>query len=310
MSNDSCLSVHTSSILRPIQLATYIPTFILGFTLNSFALWIFCCSMKKFTEASIYLMNLAILDFLLVLSLPTKIHFSQDEVKVSSHMCGFLQSLYFTNMYGSIYTITFISLDRYIAILHPFWARALRSPRKAIITCVIIWVFVWSISLCTFFNKDNSENVRCFHNLSDNIWSPQIIISLEMFGFVIPMIIMFYCSIQIIRTLMVSLSSSVESKESKHVIIRIIICNLVVFLICFSFTHIGILLQFLVRRQNILDCTVRKHISIFVQVALCISNINCCLDALCYYFAIKEFRAKLKYKPIVTQVENVNNTLV
>ncbi|XP_077344462.1 G-protein coupled receptor 55-like [Lithobates pipiens] len=306
VSKDSCPYLNTSSILDPIQMVIYIPTFILGFTLNLFALWIFCCSMKKYTEASIYLMNLAILDLFLVLSLPIKIHFSQDKIKVNSHLCGFLQSLYFTNMYGSIYTIMFISLDRYIAIMHPFWARVLRSPKKTIIICVTIWVFVWSVSLFTFFNKEKSENVKCFHNMSDNIWSPNIIIPLEMFGFVIPMTIMLYCSIQIIRTLLVPISSSVESEESKAVIVRIIICNLVVFVICFSFTHIGIFLQFLARRQIISDCTVKKHISIFLQVTLCISNINCCLDALCYYFAVKEFRAKLKNKPSVTQVENVN----
>ncbi|KAM5165111.1 G-protein coupled receptor 55-like [Mantella aurantiaca] len=301
--NDSCPYVNTSSILDPIQFGIYIPTFILGFTLNLFALWIFCCSMKKYTEASIYLMNLAILNFLLVLSLPIKMHFSQDKIKVNSHLCGFLQSLYFTNMYGSIYTITFISVDRYIAILHPFWAKVLRSPKKTIIICVVIWIFVWGISICTFFNKEKLENVKCFHNMSDNIWSSHIIIPLEIFGFLIPMTIMSYCSIQIIRTLLVPVSSSVESEESRTVIVRIIICNLLVFLICFSFTHIGIFLQFLVRSQIILDCTVRKHISIFLQVALCISNINCCLDALCYYFAVKEIRAKLKYKPDVTQEE-------
>ncbi|XP_040204940.1 G-protein coupled receptor 55-like [Rana temporaria] len=304
--NVSCPNENITSILRPIQLMTYIPTFIIGFILNSFALWIFCCSMKKYTEASIYLMNLAILDLFLVLSLPSKIHFSQDKINVNSHLCGFIQSLYFTNMYGSIYTITFISLDRYIAIIHPFYARVLRSPKKTIIICVTIWVVVWSVSLFTFFYKVKSENVKCFHNLSENIWSPNIIIPLEMFGFVIPMTIMLYCSIQIIRTLLVPVSSSVESEESKAVIVRIIICNLVVFVICFSFTHIGIFLQFLAKRQIISDCTVKKHISIFLQVALCISNINCCLDALCYYFSVKDFRVKLKYKPSVTQVENVN----
>ncbi|XP_018423661.1 PREDICTED: G-protein coupled receptor 55-like [Nanorana parkeri] len=307
MIKDNCSYVNISSILSPVQLVTYIPIFILGFLLNSFALWIFCFSMKKYTESSIYLINLAILDFFLVLSLPTKLHFSQDDIKVSSHLCGFLQSLYFTNMYGSIYTIMFISLDRYIAIMHPFWARVIRSPKKTIIICVIIWVFVWSFSLSTFFSREKKEeNVNCFHNMSDSIWSPHIIIPLEIFGFFIPMTIMLYCSIQSVRTLLITVSSSVESEESKAVVVRIIICNLVVFLVCFSFTHIGIFLQFLARRQIISDCRVRKHISIFLNVALCLSNINCCLDALCYYFAVKEFRAKFKYKPNVTQVENIN----
>ncbi|XP_075720056.1 G-protein coupled receptor 55-like [Rhinoderma darwinii] len=287
-----------------IQFSIYIPTIIIGFILNIFALWIFCFSVKKHTEASIYLLNLALLDFCLVLSLPIRLHFSQSNITVNRRMCSFLESLYFTNIYGSIYTIMFISVDRFIAIKHPFLSRLLRSPQKTLFICIFIWVLVWTVALCTFNFQNDLRHGSCFHNMSDDIWSTHIIVPLEVFGFLIPMTVMLYCSIQIIRTLLVPVSSSVLCKESKVNVIRIIISNFVVFLISFSLSHIGIFLQFLVRKNVISNCLVKKHISLFVQVALCIANINCCLDAITYYFMGKEFRNKLvKTNPNMTQVD-------
>ncbi|XP_068135288.1 G-protein coupled receptor 55-like isoform X2 [Hyperolius riggenbachi] len=305
ISNSSCSEVNVTYVMSIVQYVTLIPIFILGFILNAFALWFFCCSMKRYTETSIYLINLAVLDFFLVLSLPIKLHFSQEGVNVSSSVCVFLQSLYFTNMYGSIYTLMFISVDRYVAIIHPFWARVLRSRKKTLVICIIIWLFVWCVALYTFRFEDQA-NVTCFHNMSSHTWSTGIIVSVELFGFLIPMTVIMYCSTQIVRTLLVPVPSSTK-QASKATIIRIIISNLVVFLLSFSFSHMGIFLQFLVRREFITNCSAKRHISLFVQVALCIANFNCCLDGLSYYFAWKGFLNRLiKNSTNVTLVDNTN----
>ncbi|KYO19964.1 hypothetical protein Y1Q_0021898 [Alligator mississippiensis] len=56
--------------------------------------------------------------------------------------------------------------------------------------------------------------------------------------------------------------------------------------------HLGILLQFLVRQHIIVDCSMKQKISLFIQVSMMLANINCCLDAIGYYFITKEFREK------------------
>ncbi|KAM8953196.1 G-protein coupled receptor 55 [Pelodytes ibericus] len=288
----NCSFSNVDAIVNSLQLVIYIPTFVIGTALNTLALWMFCFSWKKSTEVSIYLMNLVMLDLLLLLSLPVKVYFSQQNVTGNRVLCSFVESLYFTNMYGSIYTIVFISLDRYVAIRHPFWSKQLRSPQKTKCICICIWVFVWTISACTFRFQLDQENVRCFHEMPDNTWSSPIIISLEIFGFLIPIIILFYCSVQIIRTLLMHSSSSAQVKEYRTAIIRIVGSNLAVFVLSFLPSHVGIFLQFLVRQYVISDCSSRQHISLFVQVAMCMANVNCCFDAICYYFAVKEFRHK------------------
>ncbi|XP_053567468.1 G-protein coupled receptor 55-like [Bombina bombina] len=290
-SDGDCSFSEVNSIVNGLQLAFYIPIFIVGLALNIIALRIFCFSLKKFTEATIFLINLAVLDLLLILSLPFKMYFSKPNATGNWRLCNFVECLYFTNMYGSIYTIMFISVDRYIAIRHLFWSKLLRSPTKTKTICVVIWIFVWTVSISVFsFNNGDQENMRCFHNMSDSIWSTPIIISLETIGFLGPLTVMMYCSIQIIRTLLTDRFSQEQNSRERIIVIRIIIINLVVFLVSFTPSHIAIFLQFLVRKHVISDCYFRQKVSLFLQMALCIANSNCCLDAVCYYFAVEEFR--------------------
>lgn len=42
------------------------------------------------------------------------------------------------------------------------------------------------------------------------------------------------------------------------------------------------------------DCGSKAGISLFIQVTMCLSNITCCLDAVCYYFIAHEVRSSKK----------------
>lgn len=45
-----------------------------------------------------------------------------------------------------------------------------------------------------------------------------------------------------------------------------------------------------VHQGVIQDCDAKTGISLFIQTTMCLSNITCCLDALCYYFIASEVR--------------------
>uniref|UniRef100_H3A3A4 G protein-coupled receptor 55 n=1 Tax=Latimeria chalumnae TaxID=7897 RepID=H3A3A4_LATCH len=287
--NDSCNFTRVNDLVNSIQLVVYIPTFILGVTLNSLAIWVFCCFLKKWSESTIYMTNLAMADLLLLISLPFKMHFSKHPWILSKYLCSFVESLYFVNMYGSIFLITVISLDRYIAIRHPFKAKELRSKKVAICFCIGIWIFVWLGSIPVYSFHDHSPNFRCFHGISKSSWNVVLILLVEVFGFLIPTTVVVYCSIKSIQTLLDS-SLTENIKEKRKTCIRIIVANLTVFIISFTPNHLGIFLQFLVRNHIITDCVSKQNISLFVQLAMCFANVNCCLDALCYYFVTEEFR--------------------
>ncbi|NXH42314.1 GPR55 protein, partial [Dicaeum eximium] len=293
--SENCSFTAVDSLARTLQLGISIPTFILGLVLNSLALSVFCCFWRKQTKTSVYMISLVLADVLLLLSLPLKLYYSVTTVP--GLLCSSIQALYFVNTYTSIFIIVCITVDRYICIRHPFKGRANQSPRWAVLICCFIWAGAWicSIPIYVFQKK---EPIKCFHNMSDQTWSVPFIVSVEIFGFLIPLAVMVFCSAQ---TIWILLNHKTHDKKDveENGSLQVIVINLVVFLVCFTPGHLGILLQCLVRQQVIVGCRVKQTISLFLQVSMTFANLNCCLDAVFYYFAAKEFCKKTQLRRVI-----------
>nr|XP_048284860.1 G-protein coupled receptor 55 isoform X3 [Myodes glareolus] len=310
--SDSCSFVDVDTMMSTLQLAVHIPTFLLGLVLNLLAIRGFSTFLRKrqpeYIATSIYMINLAVFDLLLVLSLPFKMVLPQVD-SPSRGFCTLVECLYFISMYGSIFTICFISLDRFLAMQYPLLVSYFRSPRKTFGICCVLWILVWigSIPIYTFHRE--VENYKCFHNMSDGTWSAKVFFPLEIFGFLLPMSIMGFCSYRSIRILMGRREYTQDWVRQRACIWTIAI-NLVIFVVSFLPVHLGFFLQFLVRNSFISECRVKQSISLFLQLSLCFSNINCCLDVFCYYFVIKEFRMGLKaHRPSRVQLVQQDTTI-
>ncbi|XP_062413746.1 G-protein coupled receptor 55 isoform X2 [Pungitius pungitius] len=276
--------------MRYLELFIYIPIFLFGSILNVAALLVFCVCLRKWTESTIYMTSLALMDLLLLIPLPFKMHAANHFwPSYLQPLCSVLESLYFAGTYGSIYTIVCIAVDRWVAICHPFRAKQLRSPRAALGSCVGVWVLVLAVVSSTThrFRGTTQTDFHCFHSFADQIWSPRLIVCVLAFGFLGPALVVVYCSVQTIWALKQSGQRSPQSRAC----VKIIFSSLSAFVLPFSPSHLGILLQFLVHQKIIQDCDNMTRISMFLQTAMCLSNITCCLDALCYYFIAHEVRS-------------------
>ncbi|XP_057601686.1 G-protein coupled receptor 55 [Hippopotamus amphibius kiboko] len=287
-----CSFHDVDELMKTVQLAVHIPTFLLGLLLNLLAIRGFGSFLKNrwpyYAATSIYMINLAVFDLLLVLSLPFKLALSRVKAPFPP-FCTLVECLYFISMYGSIFTICFISLDRFLAIQYPLLVSHLRSPRKIFVTCCTIWVLVWVGSTPIYSFHGKVENYTCFHNMSDSTWSAKVFYPLEIFGFLLPMSIMGFCSSRSIYILVARRDYTRDWVQQKACIWTIAV-SLAVFVVSFLPVHLGFFLQFLVRNDFIKECRAKQNIIFFLQLSMCFSNVNCCLDVFCYYFVIKEFR--------------------
>lgn len=242
----NCSFDKVDDLMKYLELVIYVPIFFCGLILNAVALVALCIFLRKWTESIIYMSSLALMDLLLLFLLPFKMHATSNPWPARLQpLCSVLESLYFVGIYGSVYTILSIAVDRWLAICHPFKAKQLRSPRAALVACVGVWLVVLAVIFPASyrFRKLGETDFHCFHRLSEEVWSPLVIICLLIFGFLGPALVLAYCSVQIIWALQQSGQRSPQSRAC----VKIIYSGLSAFLLPFTPSHLAILLQFLVR---------------------------------------------------------------
>ncbi|NXI85806.1 GPR35 protein, partial [Rhipidura dahli] len=157
-----------------IELALYSLIFFFGALFNILAFWVFFCKMKKWTETRVYVINLVIADFSVICTLPAMVYLLWSK-SARGELCQFIETMYFINMLVSIYIISFISIDRYVAIKHPLKARTFRSPPKAAFLCGLLWVLVIISATIQLWHRDEA---LCFQTYSPK---PAAVILLAIF---------------------------------------------------------------------------------------------------------------------------------
>lgn len=242
----NCSFEAVDHLMKSLELVIYIPIFVSGLILNLIALSVFCVFLRKWTESTIYMTSLALMDLLLLFPLPFKMHATTHRWPAHLQpLCSTLECLYFVGIYGSIYTIMCIAVDRWVAICHPFKAKQLRSPKVAFWTCTGVWLLVLGVisSVMQGFRGDGQTDFHCFHKFSEKGWSPVVIICLLLFGFLVPALVVVHCSVKTIW----ALQQSGQRSQQSRACVKIIYSSLSAFLLPFTPSHLAILLQFLVR---------------------------------------------------------------
>lgn len=250
----------------------------LGLPLNGLALWVLCRRLQRWTETRIYMANLAAADLCLLCALPFMLR-SLAGSSGDTLFCQLSQGIYLANRYMSISLVAAIAVDRYVAVRHPLRARGLRSPRQAAAVCVALWVLVVSSLLVRWLLR-KQDGGFCFSNCSRQ--NPKTIV-FSLVGFYLPLAVLVFCSLQVLTALGRRPATDPGQAEATQKAARMIWANMAVFVFCFLPLHVVLTLS-----------TVTGLHTRAVQIALIVtgkvSDANCCLDAICYYYMAKDFQ--------------------
>ncbi|XP_045701536.1 G-protein coupled receptor 35-like [Phyllostomus hastatus] len=262
----------------------------LGLLLNALALWVFCCRLRRWTEARVYMVNLAAADCLLLLSLPGVLHtLGQPPGAREGALCRVLQGFYYVNTYMSMWLLAAIAADRYAALRFPLRARAWRSPRQAALACAALWVLVVGAVALPVAWLGPGESF-CFGR--GRTRGPRALV-LSLLLFVLPLGVLSFCSGQVLRHLLREWARA-QPQAAAPILkaLCVVTANLATFLLCFVPLHVALLAK-LVTQWTGAACPTVQRVAAFVQVASRIANANCCLDAVCYYFVAAEFQEEV-----------------
>ncbi|XP_052403700.1 G-protein coupled receptor 55 isoform X2 [Carassius gibelio] len=273
---------NTDKALSYFERVAYPPVFIVGLFFNVTALCIFC-RLKRWTDTHIYMFNLLVADFLAIIFLPFRILEAFCPIKPSV-LCTFLLCTQYSNMYSSIFTITAISFQRFIAVKFPFLTKALASRSKmiAISKCIFIWMIVVVICASNYGDLLPDKLQTCYDLRITEKLVTRFFYLLEILGYLIPVLIVILCSTQTIYILIRSLKHvQGRDKMERTNIAAIITANMFTFIVCFTPVHIGLLLQYIASDD------LRDFVHVFLDVSEWIATTNCCLDSIGYYFLLK-----------------------
>ncbi|XP_054862193.1 B2 bradykinin receptor-like isoform X3 [Amphiprion ocellaris] len=269
---------------------------VLGIILNVFVLMIYWLHKTACNVAEIYLSNLAAAHLFLMSSLPFWAVNVQKRYdwNLSVTLCKLVPFSFSMNADCSIYILVLVSIDRYLALVHPLTHGRMRSPFCAKLACVVVWAVCFLLNVPVLIYREvehyPEKNVsRCFLSYSDQTDKVVSILNVIL-KFIIPIFIMSFCTLKIIQAVRNRLrnSYSTQGKKLRGTGVELFLA----FLICWVPFHVFKILDLLSRYNIVGGC--EAHLSLFQQISIFLAFSNSVLNPILYVCVGRNFRRKVK----------------
>ncbi|XP_051795804.1 galanin receptor 2a-like [Acanthochromis polyacanthus] len=196
----------------------------------------------------LFILNLGVADLsFLVFCIPFQASiYALDRWMFGAALCKLVHFLIFLTMFGSIFTLTAVSLDRYLAICYPLHSREMRTPKNAITSICLVWALTLVFSapyLSHFSQMDLAGTVVCIPAWESK---PRFIMDLctFIFGYLIPVLVLGLTYTRTIRYLWTSVDpvkDMSESRRAKKKVTKMVIIVAALFCVCWLPHHLVIL---------------------------------------------------------------------
>lgn len=273
---------------------------ILGILGNVVSLWIFCFKVKVWNPNNMFLFNLVIADFLVLVSLPLRIDaLLRRHWVFGDGICRINLFLMFTNRSASIALMTVVAIHRYFKVVHPHHRFNHMTKRQAALVSVVVWMLVTGprIPMLAYSHIKGSGNAtQCFFFTSYKEASRAIITLVGMHRiltvveFIIPMAMLLFCSIRISRFLK---QRQMGNPDKIRKAMRVCAAIVAVFVVCFLPTTVTTIGVWAIRSYRPQDCAAFYTFTQLNIVSLGLNFLNSALDPVVYIFSSTMFRRAL-----------------
>ncbi|KAG8550585.1 hypothetical protein GDO81_023542, partial [Engystomops pustulosus] len=280
-------------ILSYVPPTLLIIIFILGSIFNGTALWAFFFHIKSWKSSTVYLFNLSVADFFLIICLPFRIdYYLKHKTWIYGDIpCRIMLFMLAMNRAGSIFFLTLVGLDRYFKVVHPHHSVNSISIRNAIFVVCLVWLIAISVTVF-ILTKDHTGG-----NIFRNAYCDSFIVCpalsywhdlLFIIEFFLPLCIVLFCSYSIIWKLR-QRNMDKDSKIKRAV--KFIILIGVLFFLCFLpsvSSRIEILRLMESPQHN--NCNIYKSVETAFFITMCFTYMNSMCNPLLYYLSNPSLR--------------------
>ncbi|XP_077113435.1 C3a anaphylatoxin chemotactic receptor-like [Ranitomeya variabilis] len=284
-------------VLQTMAITLYSIAFALGIIGNGLVIWIAGFRMKN-TISAVWFLNLAIADFLCCASLPLRIAewtvaFTYD---LDFAYCILNMFLFTVNMSASVLLLTAMSIERWVSVMWPLWAKVHRTSKLVKITAAIIWVLSLILTGLVY-------NIYRYHVGDVDEWcvtyyyahpyNPEIYWNIQLIRLVIMFSIPFVIIITTYVTIFYKLRKSKRSQRSQRTsrtITAVILCFFVCWFPYYMWPLISGYYEF-----SLLVLIVHTIITM-------LAYLNSCINPIIYTFMVRDFQQGF-FRSIPTRLE-------
>lgn len=259
---------------------------IFGVTGNSLVIIILVFYKKAKMLTDIFLVSLAIADFSFLCTLPFWAYSAAEEWVFYTLPCQIILGFYTLNLYGSMLTLTSITVDRYFVIVQATKTHISQQKRRfwGIVVCISIWIISLLLALPQFIfsTEEKLDKKICFANYTSpsmELYTETIQMTL---GFFCPMLIMIICYSIIVKTLLSA------KGFHKHKSLQIIFAIIVTFILTQMPYN---LLKLMRTSDHTVVLSYRFEYALIITEA--IAYFHGCLNPVLYVFIGEKFRKNL-----------------
>lgn len=292
---------------------TYLLLFPVAFLSNGGALVVFLFLSQRSSAPNVLMINLALSDASFSLTLPLRLayYFNGACWDFPDWLCRLCVFCFYLSLYTSILFLTALSALRWLAVLHPLRHRSLATPRRAVLMCVALWLFVGGMSSPFLFHgiKWRAGLPRCFEPANPASWGRVLVLNYLgiVFGFFVPLVTILGCYGSIVHTLTASGGNiqgagipgnrdsqrgSQRRRRQRYRSTRLIALVTGTFLLCFLPYHVArsLHLHAVVGRWG---CVSTATLQRLLVVTLCLAAGNSVANPVVYYCSSHTFRNTL-----------------
>ncbi|XP_073406401.1 C3a anaphylatoxin chemotactic receptor-like [Dendrobates tinctorius] len=261
--------------MQKTSIPLYSIVFALGIIGNGLVIWIAGFRMKN-TISAVWFLHLAIADFMCCTSLPMRIADWAAYISDTPHSayCTVNIVLFNVNMSASVLLLTAMSIDRWVSVMWPFWAKVHRSRSLVRISAAIIWGLSFTVACALYYVTPYNHELRLTMQ-----WIRLVIMC------VIPFLIIVTSYVTIFYKLRKSKRSQ-RSQRSSRIITAVISC----FFICWFPYYIWLLIFWYYG-----DYIASKYwyfIALYTVpvITTSLACLNSCLNPIIYVFMTPDFQ--------------------
>ncbi|KAG2465010.1 GALR1 protein, partial [Polypterus senegalus] len=182
--------------------------FTLGVLGNSLVITVLARSKpgKPRSTTNIFILNLSIADLsylLFCIPFQSTVYMLPTWV-LGAVICKFIHYFFTVSMLVSIFTLSAMSVDRYIAIVHSRKSSVIRVARHALIGVIVIWIVSLAMAAPVAYHQNivlrSDNNTYCWEVWPEQKSKKIYVVCTFVFGYVLPLILISFCYAKLTRT--------------------------------------------------------------------------------------------------------------